>query len=85
MLAARVIATANSSFLVRLFASLIGGNVTLITVVISINQLIISRQFSSPGELESDIRRVIAYRLAVADLIDTTISPIDRTPSLSSS
>jgi hypothetical protein len=35
-----------------LFSSLIGGNPTLITVVVSINQLLLSREFSSPGELQ---------------------------------
>ena len=35
-----------------LFSSLIGGNLTLITVVVSINQLLLSREFSSPGELQ---------------------------------
>lgn len=46
-----IIATGNGSFLTRLFSSLIGNIVTLITVALSINQLIISREFSSPGQL----------------------------------
>ena len=76
LLAVDLIATSNGGFLVRLFASLVGGNITLVTVVISINQLIISREFSSPGDLEEDIRGAIAYRQEVADLVDTPTSPI---------
>ena len=70
-----IIATGNGSFLTRLFASLIGSIVTLITVVISINQLIISREFSSPGQLREDIRETIAYRQDVAGLVDSNTTP----------
>lgn len=48
-----------------LLSSLIGGNLTLITVVVSINQLLLSREMSSPGELESQIQNVIDYRKGV--------------------
>lgn len=70
-----IIATGNESFLTRLFSSLIGSIVTLITVVISINQLIISREFSSPGQLREDIREAIAYRQDVAGLVDSNTTP----------
>lgn len=70
-----IIATGNESSLTRLFSSLIGGLVTLITVVISINQLIISREFSSPGQLREDIQDAIAYRQDVAGLVDSNTSP----------
>lgn len=63
-------------FLSRLFAGLIGGNFTLIISVITINQLIISREFSSPGELNEYTRRTIEYRQEVADHLDTSVSPI---------
>jgi hypothetical protein len=42
--------------------SLISGNLTLVTVVVSINQLLLSRELSSPGELRSQIDEVIEYR-----------------------
>jgi hypothetical protein len=48
-------------------SSLISGNLTLITVVVSINQLLLSREMSSPGELESQIQNVIEYRKDVED------------------
>lgn len=49
------------------FGSLIGGNLTLVTVVISINQLLLSRELRSPGELETQIENVIDYRRGVED------------------
>ncbi|WP_321112676.1 hypothetical protein [Halorussus salinisoli] len=49
------------------FSALISGNLTLITVVVSINQLLLGRAFHSPGELESEIRNVIEYRQEVED------------------
>lgn len=75
LLKLQLIDTANSSFLTRLFASLIASNVTLITVVISISQLIISREFSSPGRLQQDIEKAIEYKQNVSALIDSSTTP----------
>lgn len=47
------------------FGSLIGGNLTLITVVASINQLLLGREFETPGKLQSEMENVIEYRAAV--------------------
>lgn len=58
-----------------LLSSLIGGNITLITVVVSINQLLLSREMSSPGELESQIQNVIDYREGVEEHAGT-IAPV---------
>lgn len=49
------------------YGGLIGGNLTLVTVVVSINQLLLSRQLESPGELRNDIKQVIDYRETVED------------------
>ncbi|MFC4451503.1 hypothetical protein [Halorussus aquaticus] len=49
------------------FSALISGNLTLITVVVSINQLLLGREFHSPGELESEIRNVVDYRSEVEE------------------
>lgn len=49
------------------FGGFIGGNLTLITVVVSINQLLLGRELSSPGTLESQIQSVIDYREEVED------------------
>lgn len=49
------------------FSGFVTGNLTLITVVVSINQLLLSREFKSPGELEGQIENVVEYREAVED------------------
>ncbi|GAB3663951.1 hypothetical protein [Halopiger thermotolerans] len=48
--------------LLYVFSGLISGNFTLITVVVSINQLLLSRELKSPGELESEIEKTVDYR-----------------------
>lgn len=45
-----------------LFSSLLGGNLTVITVVVSINQLLLSQELSTPGKLRSQMEGVIEYR-----------------------
>lgn len=49
------------------FSSLIGGNITLITVVASINQLLLSRTIQTPGQLQSQVENIIEYRSQVED------------------
>lgn len=49
------------------FSALVGGNLTLITVVVSINQLLLSRELQTPGELRSQIDDVVDYRRDVED------------------
>lgn len=49
------------------YGGLISGNLTLITVVVSVNQLLLSREFSTPGELERQISDMIDYRRDVED------------------
>lgn len=49
------------------YSSLIGGNLTLITVVVSINQLLLSRGMRTPDELSSQIEGVIDYRRDVEE------------------
>lgn len=44
------------------YSALITGNFTLITVVVSINQLLLSRELQTPGELRTQIENVIEYR-----------------------
>ena len=46
-------------------SGLISGNMTLITVVASINQLLLSRELQSPGELESKIEATVGFRREV--------------------
>ncbi|MFC7141059.1 hypothetical protein ACFQMA_14640 [Halosimplex aquaticum] len=49
------------------FGSLVSGNLTIITVVVSINQLLLSRELHTPHQLRSQIDGVIDYRKEVED------------------
>ncbi|MFC6904068.1 hypothetical protein [Halalkalicoccus tibetensis] len=48
--------------LLFLFSAIVGGNFTLLTVVLSVNQLVLSRQLESPGEVRDRIGSVHDYR-----------------------
>lgn len=62
-----------------IFSSLIGGNLTLITIVLSINQLVISQHLDSPGGLRSEIQGVNEYRQSVEESLAEEVAPV--TPS----
>lgn len=53
---------ADTQSLFYVFSGLISGNFTLITVVVSITQLVLSQELQSPGELESEITATADYR-----------------------
>ena len=59
--------TANTQPLFYVFSSLIGGNITLITVVASINQLLLSQTIQTPGQLQSQVENIIEYRSEVEE------------------
>ncbi|OIB56308.1 hypothetical protein [Natrialba sp. SSL1] len=79
----------NHSPLYYLLGSLVAGNITLITVVVSINQLVISRDFGTPGELQREIRETLAFHrsatngsaasLTPAGFLRAAIADLDRT------
>lgn len=56
-------------------AAVIGGNFTLITIILSVNQLVISQQLSAPGELEAEIKASTEYRETVTDILDRETTP----------
>ncbi|WP_224449724.1 hypothetical protein [Haloprofundus salilacus] len=63
------------------FGGLISGNLTLITVVVSINQLLLSRELQTPGELESQIQNVGEFKHRVEDAAGR-IAPVRPSPFL---
>lgn len=73
------VAFRNQTALLYLPSSLVGGNLTLVTLVISINRVIISRQLSSPGELREQISNVTEYRQDVLSPENQSVVPV--TPS----
>lgn len=58
-----------------LFGSLLTGNLTLLTVVLSINQLVLSRELGAPGTLRERIDRTVDFRSTVEDTTDVRVSP----------
>ena len=62
-----------------LLGGLISGNATLIGLVITINQVIVSRQLGSPGELREQISNVTDYRESVLEETEIDVVPV--TPS----
>lgn len=65
----------NVEVMSRLYQALLVGNVTLITVIVSINQLLLTRELQSPGELRSQIEEIIDYRSEVEDALDE-VAPV---------
>lgn len=57
----------NTTPLTYMASALITGNVTLITVVVAINQVILSQELESPGSLRDEIERTAEYRQAALD------------------
>ena len=66
----------NNAPLYYLLSSLVGGNITLITVVVSINQLLLGRELKSPGELQNQIQNVIDYRVEVEGAAES-VAPVE--------
>lgn len=59
-----------------LFSGLLGGNITLVTVVVAINQLLLSRELNRPGDLRSQIEATVDYRQDVGDEVGR-VPPVD--------
>lgn len=55
-------------------SALVGGNITLITVVVAINQVILSQELESPGSIRDEIERTADYR---AEALDQPAPPPD--------
>lgn len=74
-----LVAPTESTQILYLFQGLVTANVTLVTIVVSINQLVISRELNAPGELQDRIQSVIEYRDRVEDT--TQKASVPETPS----
>lgn len=60
-----------------LFSSFVGGNFTLIMVVVSINQLLLSQELGSPGELREQMQNAVEYRSKVESASGREVVPVD--------
>lgn len=79
LVATETVAVDTSTSLLYLFQGLVTGNLTLLTIVLSVNQLVLSREFNAPGELEDRIGRAVDYRDSVRGTTENASIPI--TPS----
>lgn len=61
--------------LFHLYSTLAASNVTLITIVVSINQLVLSRELRSPGELETQMDAAESFRGEVQSETDRFVVP----------
>lgn len=59
-----------------LFSSIFTGNITLITIVISINQLLLGRELKAPGETADQIDNIVEHRQDIENSADQ-LAPID--------
>lgn len=73
---AGVTAVRSTDPLFYLFSTFIGGNFTLIAIVISINQLVLSRQLDTPGGLRTQFQNMAEFRHAAASATDSAVMPI---------
>lgn len=58
------------------FSGLVSGNLTVVTVVVAINQLLLSRELWTPSKLQSEIEGMVDYRQDVEDAADQ-VAPVE--------
>ncbi|UPV73649.1 hypothetical protein M0R89_14015 [Halorussus limi] len=58
-----------------LLSSLVTGDLTLVTVVLSINQLVLSRELGAPGTLSERIQGAREFRAEVEESTETSVAP----------
>lgn len=63
-----IVVVADTTQMLYLFQGLVAGNVALLTIVLSINQLVLSRELKTPKELHDQIEAVIDYRKQVSEM-----------------
>jgi hypothetical protein len=59
-----------------LLFALIGANFTLIAIVTSLSQLVLSRRLESPGDVRRKMHETISYREDVAEAIQRSVVPV---------
>ncbi len=69
------ISFANDDSITRMAGGMIAGTFSLVTLVVSINQLILSREFIAAGEAETQLDGVESFRQDIADLAGVPAAP----------
>ncbi|MFC6903927.1 hypothetical protein [Halalkalicoccus tibetensis] len=70
-----VIAFQNDDSITRLAGGMIAGTFSLVTLVVSINQMILSQEFNSAGEARDELSGVMGFREEIEDASDAPASP----------
>ncbi|ADB63340.1 hypothetical protein Htur_4536 (plasmid) [Haloterrigena turkmenica DSM 5511] len=58
-----------------LVAAIVGGTLPFITIVLAINQLVLSQELGWPGDLEDRLEKMTAFRHEVETVTETPVSP----------
>jgi hypothetical protein len=74
-----VITFVNPNSVTRVASGMIAGTFSLVTLVVSVNQLILSQEFSAAGKARERLDAVIEFRQAVADDAAVPASPASPT------
>lgn len=69
------IAFVNDDSITRLAGGMIAGTFSLVTLVVSINQLILSREFTSADEFRERLAGVVDFRRDVESAAEATVAP----------
>lgn len=72
----------NDDSITRMASGMIAGSFSLVTIVVSVNQLILSQEFSSAGEFEDRFEDVLEFKRGVEDATGVPAAPIAPTPIL---
>ncbi|GAA0665022.1 hypothetical protein ACFQDG_12125 [Natronoarchaeum mannanilyticum] len=80
--AADAIAFANANSVTRMASGMIAGTFSLVTLVVSVNQLILSQEFSPAGEFRDRFGGVQTFRRDVADATGVPATPAEPTRML---
>lgn len=65
----------NTTTLQTLFSALLSGAILLVSIVVSINSVVLSQEITSLEEQEEQIDASIAYRERIEDVVETEVSP----------
>lgn len=74
-----VIAFTNANSITRMASGMIAGTFSLVTLVVSVNQLILSQEFSPAGEFRDRLGGVETFRRDVADATGVSATPAEPT------
>ncbi|MEY7850445.1 hypothetical protein AB7C87_14755 [Natrarchaeobius sp. A-rgal3] len=74
-----VISFLNDDSITRLAGGMIAGTFSLVTLVVSINQLILSREFAAAGESENQLEGVMSFREDAAETAGVPAAPASPT------